>query len=106
MITSIQNTDTIWTPWNEDPEFISDHFIGFTIDPETGKLEQWSRPVGGKLPQQFSINKAGTKIAVAFLGGNHGVAVVDMDAATGHIHLHPAQAKELKHKITAVLFDE
>lgn len=61
-------------------------------------------PAGGDLPRQFSINKAGTRVAVG-LQNDHQVVVIERDPKTGKLGKFVAYAK-ISGEVTSVVFNE
>ncbi|KAF5020775.1 hypothetical protein F66182_7203 [Fusarium sp. NRRL 66182] len=84
---------------------VSDPLISFEIDAETGHLAlQQDVPCGGRFPRHFSINTAGTLVAVA-LQSDSRVALIERDAKTGMLGDFVAYA-DLDGEVTAVIFYE
>ncbi|KAF4345379.1 hypothetical protein FBEOM_680 [Fusarium beomiforme] len=83
----------------------SDPLISFKIDSDTGHLTlQQDVPCGGRFPRHFSINKAGTLVAVA-LQGDSRVVIIERDVKTGNVGEFVAYA-EVEGEVTAVIFYE
>ncbi|KLU82656.1 3-carboxymuconate cyclase [Magnaporthiopsis poae ATCC 64411] len=83
----------------------SDSIATFAVDPATGALTLAQIfPAGGVGPRQFSINKAGDKLAVGLqLDGR--IAIIERDVQTGILQRFVAAAS-LEVGVTTVLFDE
>ncbi|KAF7546970.1 hypothetical protein G7Z17_g8051 [Cylindrodendrum hubeiense] len=108
LILSSRNESTLEIP-NFDPDnstaIASDPLVNFAIDPQTGHLDLVQEvPCGGLFPRQFSINKAGTLVAVA-LQGDGRVVVMERDAETGELGELVAHA-DIEGEVTAVIFNE
>ncbi|OAA68870.1 3-carboxymuconate cyclase [Cordyceps fumosorosea ARSEF 2679] len=83
----------------------SDSIINFSIDAGTGKLTFLQDvPSGGSFPRHFSMNKAGTKIAIG-LQKDSRVVVMQRDPATGKLGDFESFAN-IAGEITSVIFDE
>ncbi|KAL1845853.1 hypothetical protein VTK73DRAFT_423 [Phialemonium thermophilum] len=83
----------------------SDPLFNFEIDPETGALHLIQTfPAGGMIPRQFSINKAGTLLAVG-LQQDGRVVVISRDPASGWLTSFVGSA-DVEGQITCALFDE
>lgn len=83
----------------------SDSIINFSIDENTGKLNFLQDiAAGGRFPRQFSINKAGTKIAVGMQSDGR-VVVIKRDAQSGKLGDFESFAN-IQGEITSVIFDE
>ncbi|KAK7418538.1 hypothetical protein QQX98_003883 [Neonectria punicea] len=91
---------------NVDPSDItSDPLINFAIDPKTGHLNLLQEVAcGGRGPRQFSMNKAGTLVAVA-LQDDGRVVVMERNVETGELGGLVAHA-EIDGEVTAVIFNE
>ncbi|ORY64979.1 Lactonase, 7-bladed beta-propeller-domain-containing protein [Pseudomassariella vexata] len=94
---------------NFDPtnstEIISDAIISFSLDHATGGLTHvQTAPSGGRIPRQFSINKAGDMVAIG-LQSDGRVVVVKRDVQTGLLGNFLASA-DIAGEVTAVIFDE
>lgn len=88
----------------EQDQIESDSLITFFIDPETGELSFLQKyPAGGLIPRHFSINKAGTLVAVA-LQHDGRVVVIRRNRETGQ--LGEIMASIHVDKATAVIFAE
>ncbi|KAF7560606.1 hypothetical protein G7046_g3535 [Stylonectria norvegica] len=84
---------------------VSDPILTFSIDEATGGLTLVQETAcGGKFPRQFSVNKAGTLVAV---GMQHDarVVVIERDVATGLLGKFVAHA-DIAGEVTAVVFNE
>lgn len=83
----------------------SDPLINFSIDSKTGHLTLLQEvPCGGRGPRQFSLNKAGSLVAVG-LQSDGRVVVMERDVKTGLIGEVVAWA-EVEGEVTAVIFNE
>jgi 6-phosphogluconolactonase (cycloisomerase 2 family) len=83
----------------------SDSISSFTVDPATGSLSlAQTFPAGGLIPRQFSINKAGDRLAVG-LQADGRVVVIERDVQTGLMKRFVGSAV-VGLGVTAVLFDE
>jgi len=83
----------------------SDPLFNYAIDHASGNLTLLqTHPAGGMIPRQFSINKAGTRLAVGLQGDGRAV-VVDRDPVTGHLQGFAASA-DIAGEVTCVVFDE
>ncbi|KOS17740.1 Uncharacterized protein ESCO_002963 [Escovopsis weberi] len=84
---------------------VSDPIINFSIDAETGHLTRIQTvSAGGKFPRHFSINKAGTLVAVG-LQLDSRVAVIARDPKSGLLGDFVAYAN-VAGEITCAVFDE
>ena len=84
---------------------MSDTLINFGLDGETGSLSVVQEvPCGGSFPRQFSMNKAGTLLAVG-LQNDGRVVLIERDAQTGEIGDFVANA-DVEGQVTAVIFNE
>lgn len=100
--------ENIYTIPNFDPsnstEIVSDSLINFSIG-DDGSLDViQDMAAGGRFPRQFSLNKAGTRVAV---GMQHDarVVVLERDVNTGHLGKFVGYAN-VAGEITSVIFDE
>lgn len=83
----------------------SDTLVNFSIDGDTGALTQLQEvPSGGIGPRQFSINKAGTLVAVGAQSDGR-VVLIERDPETGMLGEFVAHAN-VEGEITAVIFNE
>ncbi|KND88710.1 Uncharacterized protein C18E5.01 [Tolypocladium ophioglossoides CBS 100239] len=83
----------------------SDPIINFAIDGATGALSAIQEvPAGGRFPRQFSMNKAGTLIAVG-LQSDGRVVLIKRDPQSGKLGEFAGYA-ELAGQITSVMFNE
>ncbi|KAM3502152.1 hypothetical protein MY10362_005049 [Beauveria mimosiformis] len=83
----------------------SDPIINFSIDENTGKLTFLQEvSAGGRFPRHFSMNKAGTKIAVG-LQTDGRVVVIQRDPQSGKLGDFESFAN-IAGDITSVIFDE
>ncbi|KAK5998606.1 putative 6-phosphogluconolactonase -like protein [Cladobotryum mycophilum] len=101
-----ENTLTIpnFNP-NNSSKIVSDPLINFSIDASTGALTAiQTSPAGGKFPRQFSINKAGTLLAVG-LQSDARVVLIARDVKTGKLGNFVGYAN-IAGEITAAIFDE
>lgn len=94
---------------NFDPsnstEIVSDALIIFSVDHGSGNLTLVQEyPAGGRIPRQFSINEAGTLLAVG-LQADGRVVVIDRDVQSGKLKRFAATAL-VEGEVTAVIFDE
>jgi 6-phosphogluconolactonase (cycloisomerase 2 family) len=94
---------------NFDPtnstEIISDAIITFSVDHSSGNLSlAQSYPSGGRVPRQFSLNKAGDLVAVVSQSDGR-VAVIERDVESGLLQGFVATAN-VEGEVTAVIFDE
>lgn len=97
---SITNPDT-----NEGAQIPSDSLNSFTINAETGELTLLQKfPAGGRIPRQFSVNKAGSLVAVG-LQSDSRVVLISRDAVSGKLGEIIASTK-VEGEVTAVIFDE
>ncbi|KAI1015112.1 hypothetical protein LB503_003933 [Fusarium chuoi] len=107
LIVSSRNESTLQAPDfdTSNGTIASDPLVSFKIDSETGHLTlQQDIPCGGRFPRHFSINKAGTLVAVA-LQSDSRVVIIERDAETGILGDFIAHA-ELEGEVTAVVFSE
>jgi 6-phosphogluconolactonase (cycloisomerase 2 family) len=90
---------------NNCTEIPSDPIMTFTVDHDTGALDLIQTfPAGGMIPRHFSINKAGTLLAVG-LQGDGRVVIIDRDVETGKLKDFIANAEGLG-EVTCAIFDE
>ncbi|KAJ9132520.1 Lactonase, 7-bladed beta-propeller-domain-containing protein [Pleurostoma richardsiae] len=83
----------------------SDSIISFSVDHQTGNLSLVQIfPAGGMVPRQFSVNKAGTLLAVGLQNDGRAV-VIDRDTETGLLKGFVAAA-DIVGQVTSVIFDE
>lgn len=83
----------------------SDPIFNFEVHQKTGALSLVQTvPAGGMVPRHFSMNKAGTLVAVG-LQQDFRVVIMKRDAATGRLGDIVAQIK-LDGEVTFVIFDE
>ncbi|PNY29190.1 Uncharacterized protein TCAP_00894 [Tolypocladium capitatum] len=83
----------------------SDPIINFSIDATTGALNPIQEvPAGGSFPRQFSMNKAGTLIAVG-LQNDGRVVLIKRDPKSGKLGEFAGHAN-VAGQITSVIFDE
>lgn len=79
--------------------------LNYSIDQTNGNLKLvQTAPAGGINPRQFSINKAGTQLAVG-LQGDGRVVIINRDVATGQLKDFAASAN-VAGEVTAAIFDE
>ncbi|OLN97634.1 putative 6-phosphogluconolactonase-like protein 1 [Colletotrichum chlorophyti] len=98
---SISNPDTN----GEGAQIPSDSLNTFTIDAQTGELTLLQKfPSGGRIPRQFSVNKAGDLVAVG-LQSDSRVVIISRDAVSGQLGEIIASTK-VEGEVTAVIFDE
>ncbi|KAH8879671.1 putative isomerase YbhE [Thozetella sp. PMI_491] len=90
---------------NNSTQIPSDPIITFSINAETGALA-WLQtfPAGGRVPRQFSVNKAGTLLAVG-LQEDGRVAVINREPVSGLLKDFAATIP-VGGGITSVIFDE
>lgn len=82
----------------------SDSLEVWAIDNITGNLTfKGLAAAGGQVPRQFSLNKAGTLIAVALQ--NTGVAVITRDPTDGS-YVEIVAVAELPDEVNCVIWDE
>ncbi|KAF6840847.1 extracellular aldonolactonase [Colletotrichum plurivorum] len=97
---SITNPDT-----NEGAQIPSDSLNSFSINAKTGELTLLQKfPAGGRIPRQFSVNKAGSLVAVG-LQSDSRVVIISRDATSGKLGEIIASTK-VEGEVTAVIFDE
>lgn len=78
--------------------------INFSIG-DDGKLSLLQDiPAGGRFPRQFSMNKAGTKVAVGMQSDGR-VVIIKRDPTTGKLGDFESFA-DIQGDITSVIFDE
>lgn len=86
-------------------EVISDPLINFSIDAKTGSLTEIQQvPCGGRFPRQFSINRAGTLLAVGQQSDAR-IVLINRDPDTGKLGSFAAYAN-VPGQITSVVFDQ
>lgn len=86
-------------------EINSDTIMNFSIDEASGKLNFMQEiPAGGTFPRHFSINKAGTKVAVG-MQKDARVVIIQRDPGSGKLGDFESFAN-IPGEITAVIFDE
>ncbi|TEA16855.1 putative 6-phosphogluconolactonase [Colletotrichum sidae] len=97
---SITNPET-----KQGAQVPSDSLNSFSINSKTGELTLLQKfPAGGRMPRQFSVNKAGSLVAVG-LQSDSRVVVISRDAASGKMGEIIASAK-VEGEVTAVIFNE
>ncbi|KAM3511700.1 hypothetical protein MY11210_004657 [Beauveria gryllotalpidicola] len=90
---------------DQSKQINSDPIINFAIDENTGRLTFLQEiAAGGRFPRHFSMNKAGTKIAVG-LQTDGRVVVIQRDPQSGQLGDFESFAN-IEGDITAVIFDE
>ncbi|GJD04793.1 ykgB protein [Colletotrichum higginsianum] len=90
---------------NNSTEIRSDAIISFKIDHQTGHLNFTQIfPSGGRFPRQFSINKAGTQLAVGLQQDGRAV-IIDRDVSTGLLKGFAADIS-IAGEVVCVIFDE
>ncbi|XEV05938.1 hypothetical protein FSHL1_011225 [Fusarium sambucinum] len=107
LLISSRNENTLEIPnyGGNTTSITSDSLVSFSIDGETGHLAlQQDIACGGRFPRHFTINKAGTLVAVA-LQYDSRVVILERDVKTGMIGDFVAYA-ELEGEVTAVIFYE
>jgi 6-phosphogluconolactonase (cycloisomerase 2 family) len=83
-----------------------DPLITFSVDAETGALAHVQTiGTGGLIPRQFSINKAGTLVAVGTQGDGR-VTVFERDVVSGLLTGPVADITIAGGQVTCVVFDE
>ncbi|GKT62112.1 3-carboxymuconate cyclase [Colletotrichum tofieldiae] len=98
---SISNPDTL----GEGAQIPSDSLNSFSINEQTGALTLLQKfPAGGRIPRQFSVNKAGDLVAVG-LQSDSRVVIISRDAASGKLGDIIASTK-VEGEVTAVIFDQ
>ncbi|GJC77930.1 putative 6-phosphogluconolactonase ARB_02015 [Colletotrichum liriopes] len=98
---SISNPDTL----GEGAQIPSDSLNSFSINKQTGALTLLQKfPAGGRIPRQFSVNKAGDLVAVG-LQSDSRVVIISRDAASGKLGDIIASTK-VEGEVTAVIFDQ
>ncbi|KAG5980157.1 hypothetical protein E4U55_004345 [Claviceps digitariae] len=108
LIVSSRNESALSIP-NFDPRnstrIVSDSLINFSIDAKTGTLTRIQQVAsGGRFPRQFSINQAGTLLAVGQQSDGR-VVLINRDVNTGRLGSFAAYAN-VAGPITSVVFDE
>ncbi|CAM1511482.1 Fc.00g089950.m01.CDS01 [Cosmosporella sp. VM-42] len=85
----------------------SDPLINFAIEPDTGHLALLQEvPCGGSGPRQFSMNKAGTLVAIG-LQDDGRVVILERDAGTGMLgDVEFLSWTDVEGQVTAVVFKE
>ncbi|KJZ79815.1 hypothetical protein HIM_00529 [Hirsutella minnesotensis 3608] len=106
---SSRNENSLTMP-NLDPkngtEIKSDPIINFSINWPTGELTAVQEvPCGGSFPRQFSLNKAGTLLAVAVQRAGR-VTIIRRDPETGALGQRPVAFADVGGEVTSVVFDE
>lgn len=82
----------------------SDPLLNYAIQ-DDGRLALLQEfPAGGNLPRQFSVNKAGTRVAVG-LQTDHRVVVIERDPKTGHLGKFMGYTN-ISGEVTCVIFNE
>jgi 6-phosphogluconolactonase (cycloisomerase 2 family) len=108
LLISSRNENTLEIPsfdGGNTTSITSDSLVSFRIDGETGHLAlQQDIACGGRFPRHFTINKAGTLVAVA-LQHDSRVIILERDVKTGMIGDFVAYA-ELEGEVTSVIFYE
>ncbi|GKT41515.1 putative 6-phosphogluconolactonase [Colletotrichum spaethianum] len=90
---------------NNSTDIRSDAIITFKIDQQTGHLNFTQIfPSGGMIPRQFSINKAGTQLAVGLQQDGRAV-IIDRDVSTGLLKNFAASIS-ISGEVVCVIFDE
>ncbi|KAG5920882.1 hypothetical protein E4U53_003859 [Claviceps sorghi] len=97
---SIPNFDS-----KNSTRIVSDSLINFSIDHETGRLTRTQKVAcGGRFPRHFSINRAGTLLAVGQQSDGR-VVLINRDAKTGRLGSFAAYAN-VAGPVSSVVFDE
>ncbi len=100
-----ENSSTIASFDDKTKQIPSDSIINFSIDDSTGKLNFLQDiPAGGQFPRHFSMNKAGTKLAIG-LQTDGRVVVMKRDPKSGKLGDFESFAN-VEGQITSVIFDE
>lgn len=90
---------------NNKTQVPSDILVTFSVDQATGALKFLQKfPAGGRVPRHFSINKAGTLVAVG-LQDDGRVVIIDRDPASGMLKNIIAHAGDMG-EVTCTIFDE
>ncbi|OLN92807.1 putative 6-phosphogluconolactonase-like protein 3 [Colletotrichum chlorophyti] len=90
---------------NNSTQIRSDALVTFSIDHQNGHLNFTQIfPSGGMIPRQFSINKAGTQIAVGLQADGRAV-IIDRDVSTGLLKSFIANIS-IAGEVVCVIFDE
>ncbi|KAG5999327.1 hypothetical protein E4U21_007064 [Claviceps maximensis] len=108
LIVSSRNESAFSIP-NFDPKnstkIVSDSLINFSIDAKTGNLTRIQQVAsGGRFPRHFSINRAGTLLAVGQQTDGR-VVLINRDVDSGRLGSFAAYA-DVAGAITSVVFDE
>ncbi|KAJ3486821.1 hypothetical protein NLG97_g6537 [Lecanicillium saksenae] len=82
----------------------SDPLVNYAIEDDGSLTLLQEVPAGGNLPRQFSVNKAGTRVAVG-LQNDHRVVVIERDPKTGKMGKFVAYAN-VSGEATCVVFNE
>lgn len=82
----------------------SDPLINYSIQDDGSLSLLQEVAAGGNLPRQFSINKAGTRVAVG-LQKDHRVVVIERDPKTGKMGKFVGYA-DISGEATCVVFNE
>lgn len=97
---TIPNFDT-----SNSTDIVSDAIISFSIDHSCGGLSLLQLfPAGGRIPRQFSVNKAGDLVAVG-LQSDSRVVIIERDIESGLLQRFIANAT-VAGEVTAVIFNE
>ncbi|PFH55478.1 hypothetical protein XA68_18198 [Ophiocordyceps unilateralis] len=106
MVSSRNENKLKATDFRSGTEIASDPIISFTLDETTGKLKDAKEvPAGGKFPRQFSMNKAGTMLAVA-LQKDERVLLIPRDPSDGTLGAAPVAFASVPGEVTSVIFAE
>ncbi|OAA47629.1 Lactonase, 7-bladed beta propeller [Metarhizium rileyi] len=90
---------------NNSTSITSDPIINFSIDGKTGKLSVIQETAsGGRFPRHFSVNKAGTLVAVG-LQKDSRVVLIKRDPQSGKLGEFAGHAN-VAGEISSVIFDE
>ncbi|EFQ33185.1 uncharacterized protein GLRG_08329 [Colletotrichum graminicola M1.001] len=109
-LTVSSRNDSAFTIGNPDAgsggvQIPSDSLNSFSIDEQTGALTLLQTfPAGGRIPRQFSVNKAGDLVAVG-LQSDSRVVIISRNATSGKLVDIIASSK-VEGEVTAVIFGE
>lgn len=85
-------------------QIVSDSLINFSIGNDGSLTPVQEVAAGGRYPRQFSLNKAGTRVAVG-MQKDARVVLLERDPATGKLGNFVGYAN-VAGEITSVIFDE
>ncbi|KAF4587203.1 3-carboxymuconate cyclase [Ophiocordyceps camponoti-floridani] len=105
VIVSSRNENNLQTPsFPNNTSQPSDPIISFKLDSSTGNLtDPQEVPAGGRFPRQFSMNAAGTLLAVA-LQKDERVVLIPRDPVTGKLGDRPVAFARVSGEVTSVIF--